>query len=335
MSRNNMASADEENESIKNKSKKNKSKKNKSKKKIILEIVMLVVLFVVFSNAIATRIIYDMIFARYDGKPDFDLAPYEEIIASGVSLNIPEGDETLRGYFYDIEDESGLMIIAPGLHAGAMDYIPVTDYFVQSGWDVLAFDPLGCCASTGKSTRGFSQEVADMEAVLKYVTTNMNGEKMCLFGHSRGGFAACSMLGTRYDIKAVISVSGINSAMEAIIGLSERYVGKIANVNYFNLWAYQSMLFGIEAMKTRVDELIEKSNVPVLIIQGSADKTAPTNKFSIYSYKDKIEAKNVEYILCEDDGRNGHTDLMFDEVGVNDELMERITVFLSSTGNFL
>lgn len=301
--------------------------KKKRKRKIAIRVIVIVVAFILVSNCIATKIIYDSIFSRYDGTPSFEVNEYSALIESRTAIDIAEDDETLKGYFYDVSDEKGIIIIAPGLHAGADDYLPMTGYFVEAGWDVFSFDPLGCCESTGKSTVGFSQEIIDLDTVITYVEANFPDEKIVLFGHSRGGFAVCSMLESGHDIEAVVTVSGLNSAMEAVIGLSERYIGKAANINYFNLWAYQVILFDKATMDIQADDAISSSDIPVLVIQGSEDHTAPADEYSVYSHNDEITSNTVEYILCSDEGSNGHTDLMFDDDGVNDAMMAEVIEF--------
>lgn len=299
-----------------------------SGRKVALRIIIGFVIFFLISNAIATKIIYDVIFSRYDGEPDFDVTEYADISSGCARVSIPENDEILCGYFYDCSEEKGLIVIAPGLHAGAEDYLPLTEYFLEEGWDVLSFDPLGCCESSGKSSVGFSQEIDDLESVLDYASEQYPEEDLYLLGHSRGGFAVCAVLEEGYDIKAAVSISGINSAMEAIIGLSEKYVGRIANANYFNLWAYQVMLFGKDEMDIEADDIISESDIPVLIIQGEQDTTAPVDEFSTYSHMDDIDSDNAEYILRTSPDNCGHTDIMFDDDGVNDELMSEIEEFL-------
>lgn len=298
------------------------------RKKIVIRVIVIFVAFFLVSNAIATKIIYDSIFTRYDGTPNFDTSVYSELITTRQAIKIAEDDEILQGYFYDVEDEKGMVIIAPGLHAGADDYLPMTGYFMECGWDVMSFDPLGCRESTGKSTVGFSQEIEDLDAVVTYAEANFKGEDIVLLGHSRGGFAVCSMINSGHDIKAVVTIAGLNSAMEAVIGLSERYVGKIANANYFNLWAYQAMLFGKDTMAIEADDKIREGDVPVLIIQGSEDNTAPADEYSVYSHIDEIPAEKIEYQLETEEGSNGHTDILFDDDGVNDELMKDIVEFI-------
>lgn len=299
-----------------------------SKKKKILIIVICVVAFFLISNAIATKPIYDGIFGRYDGEPDFDTSAYSQLITAreGFTFTTDNG-AMLQAYKYDVAEEKGVVVIAPGLHAGTDDYLPMTESFCEAGYDVIAFDPYGSCKSEGKSSKGFSQEVLDLDCLLDYIEANMDYENVVLFGHSRGGFAVCCMIDEGHNVDAVVSVSGLNSAMEAVIGLSQRYIGPVANANYFNLWAYQVMLFSKGLMDKKADEIIDANKIPTLIVQGSNDTTAPADDFSIYSHKDEISNALVSYILCSDEGSNGHTDLMFDEDAVNEELMSQIVAF--------
>lgn len=302
------------------------------KKKKVIRVLIIVAVFLFVSNSIATKVIYDSIFSRYDRKEpveNLSSEKYAELISNRTALEISEGKETLASYYYDAEDDGTLIVMAPGLHSGADDYIPVIHSFYKAGYDVLIFDPLGCIDSTGKSTKGFSQEVHDVEAVLDYAENNYPDKEICLFGHSRGGFAVCSLIDSDHDICAVVSVSGLNSAMEAIIGLSSRYVGQVANLNYPSLWAYQAMLFGPSMMGVRADEVISKGEVPTLIVQGSEDKTAPAEKYSVYSHKNEINEENASYILSTKEDHNGHTDLLYDEEGVNTEVMDGILEFLN------
>ena len=297
------------------------------KKKKVIRIVVIVLVFLFISNSVATKIIYDSVFARYDRKEE--PAPlsderYADLLNGREIISVSMEDETLNSYFYDVQDEKGMMIIAPGLHAGADDYIPVVDFFFDAGYDVFAFDPLGCVGSSGKSPRGFSQEVYDLKAVLEYVRANYPGEDIYIFGHSRGGYAATAILDTDEDIKGVVSVSGLNSAMEAIIAFSAKYVGKVANLNYPSLWAYQAMLFGPKMMGIKSQNTISESSVPVLVVQGAEDTTAPKDQYSIYSHENEITGDNCIFYLYSKPEHCGHTDLMYDGDGINKEVFDYI-----------
>ena len=303
-------------------------------KKVLITIIIAVICFIIISFT-ATKIIYDSIFTRYDcGVTEYP-AELEKTIAVRQTVTYPSGENSLSGYLYKYQgenDKNTLLIIAPGHNACCDSYIWQIHELLQYGWSVLAFDSTGCCNSEGKSTVGFPQELCDVKATLDYVE---NQERFCynnivLLGHSRGGYAACCALSYDYDISAVISISGVNSAMEGIMCASAEYVGPLAYGNYGFLWLYQTMLFGSETVNQRADKAIAETDVPVLLIHGADDREIPTNRFSIVSHKNKIKGENVEYLIRSSPDNSGHTNLLFADDGTaDDELIKEINDFLT------
>ena len=276
-----------------------------------------------------TKIVYDGIFGRCD-DPDRKIDEAQaHLLDERELISFSCGENVLCGYYYNQNESDSLILVAPGFHSGADDYLVQIEAFLDMGYDVFAFDPTGTDASGGKNSVGFSQEVLDLEAALDCMGI-YGYERVCLFGHSRGGYAACLVSERRSDIDAVIAVSGINSAMEAIMHYPAKYAGFLAYGNYPLLWLYQSeFLFDSELVDASCAEAISQSGVPTLIVQGSADSVAPVDCCSIYAYRGKITSDVVEYYYCEKDGQNEHTNLMFEENGqMNSDLMKTIQSFM-------
>lgn len=302
-------------------------------KRIIAVIITIIMIFSAISFAV-TKIIYDRIFVRYDcAVTDFP-SELSETVATRTEKQFSSKNNTLTGYLYNANAELSndtLVIIAPGFNACADSYLWQIKSLLEYGWSVFAFNPTGCCTSSGNSSIGFSQELCDLEAALKYVENNdrFGYNDIVLFGHSRGGYAVCCSLDFKYNITAVVSVSGINSAMEGVIGSSVEQIGPLAYGNYGFLWAYQAMLFGSKTLNMNASEEISESDVPTLIIHGKNDELVPLDRFSIISHKKEISSKKVEYIICSDPNSSGHTDLLFGKDGTaNDILMKQIDHFL-------
>ncbi|MBQ8983602.1 MAG: alpha/beta fold hydrolase [Lachnospiraceae bacterium] len=303
-----------------------------------------------------TKIIYDGIFKRYDVETEVPDA-LRQLVDLRESVTFYSGDNELKGYLYSaavipnnkqdkgtisITDGSNddlsypmisgtpLVVIVPGFHAESDDYLWQVQSLLDYEYDVFIFDATGSGESGGKSYIGFSQELFDLDAALSYIEATYNYENIFLLGHSRGGYAACGMLDSEHEITAVVSVSGINSAMEAVIGSAENYVGPLAYGNYPLLWLYQVSLFDEDTVSLQADDCISNSEVPTLVVQGNEDDTAPMDAGSIYSHKDEITSDHVEYYVCDVPGQNGHTDLLFDSDGTaNDVLMETIDTFFN------
>lgn len=306
---------------------------NKKFKKVLIRIIIAVLIFSVLSFA-ATKVIYDSIFSRYDCGNNSYSAELEETISLRESVTYPSGENTLSGYLYQSKipnNKNTLIVLAPGHNACTENYLWQIHELLAYGWSVFAFDTTGTCRSDGKTMIGFPQEVLDIKATLKFIENNdkLSYNNIVLLGHSRGGYAACCSLAYGYDVSAVVSVSGINSAMEGVIGASAQYVGPLAYGNYSFLWLYQSMLFGSRTVNLRADKVISDSNVPVLLIHGADDQKVPADKYSIISHKAEIKNKNTEYFVRTAPDNSGHTDLLFAKDGTaDDQVIKKINDFL-------
>lgn len=298
-------------------------------KRISVIIITSIFIFITLSLT-ATKLIYDGIFARYDTAAPIDAA-LSQMVQKRQLCQFPSGENQLTGYYYEAaapNRTNGLVVLVPGFHAGADDYLwqirELTDY----GWGVFTFDITGTLRSQGKNQVGFSQPLLDLEAALKYVEKNhrFGYTELVLMGHSQGAYAACCALAGQHDISAVVSVSGVNSAMESIMHMSTQTVGPVAYGNYGFLWLYQAMLFGPDVLELEAAKAISESDVPVLVIHGQQDTQIPPDRCSIYSHKDKITSSHVAYLLC----HAGHTDILYDTDGTaNDDLMRSIHEFLT------
>lgn len=304
----------------------------KNKKVLISIIAVLLVLIISF---ISTVLLYNNIFSRYDCQTVNSVSNPENIIDTRQVFNYKCNKNTLTGFLYTsniLDKKDTLIVLAPGFNACSDNYLWQIKELLDYGWSVFSFDTTGCCKSEGDSAVGFSQEILDLNATLDFIEANdrFNFNNIALMGHSRGGYAVCCALESNYDISAVISISGINSAMEGIIGASTKYVGNFAYANYGFLWLYQSMLFGQDIVNLRADKILNTTSTPALIIHGSEDSTVPMDRFSIISHREDIENNNVEYYVCSLPQNSGHTDLLFDKDNTADDLViKKINDFLN------
>lgn len=308
--------------------------KRKFNLKRVLVILLIVIIAFCATSMVATKIIYDSIFVRYDGTPVEVPQQLTDMVESRQDSDFLSGDNTLNGYLYRCAEKpnGNLVLMTPGFHAGADDFLWQVRSFLDMGYSVFVFDATGHCGSEGKSAVGFPQLLADVEAALKHIEKNgrFGYNHIVLFGHSQGGYAVTCALESNFDVSAVISVSGINSAMDGIIGKAKEFAGPVVYGNYGFLWLYQTLLFGGDIANRKAADAINESGVPVLIVHGTADTAVPMDEYSIISHKEDITAQDTAYFLCDEPRQDGHTDLLFDTDGTaNDELMETIEAFLA------
>ena len=289
-------------------------------KRVLTVIIISVLVFCILSFGV-TKLVYDGIFARYD----------DALEVTGGERHTYGG---LSGYYFDGGARRCLVVLSPGFHASVAGYMPQIEYLCDMGYGVFAFDPTGSCTSEGDSHIGFSQQIQDVETTLKYIEKNKNFgyNDIVLMGHSRGAYAICCADKSGADVAAVVTLSGVNSAMEGVIGSSEKYVGFLAYGNYGFLWLYQTLLFGADTVNMSAADEIVDSGIPTLVIHGEEDETYPCDKNSIISYRDKI-GDSAEFYVETADGRDGHGNIMYDGDGVNKPLFDRICGFIENALN--
>ena len=260
-----------------------------SAKKSVLKRVLIIILAVLVvhcaGSMVATKLIYDSIFGRYAGEITEPAPELRDMVDNRETFFYDYDELTLAGYLYRCDKSTArdtLVVLAPGFHAGGDNYLWQTKALLDRGWSVFSFDPSGSCESSGDSYVGFPQEVLDLNATLEYIEENdrFGYGSLALLGHSRGGYAAGCVLGYGHDIDAVVTVSGVNSAMEGIMGYSTSAIGPLAYGNYGFLWLYQAMLFGADVTNLSAYEQIMDSGIPALVVHGTADEDFPMDKNS-------------------------------------------------------
>jgi len=278
--------------------------KNKKARSILciagcLLLVQLAVSFLV------TKLIYDSAFPRYDYTPN----SYSQVTAPRQETSFFSGGNRLKGWLFDGEGTS-LVVLVQGINSYPEAHYPIVQSILtECGRDVFIFDMTGSCASEGTSAVGFCQSVYDLNAALDHIQAEYDYDDIFLFGHSRGGYAACCVLADRRDIDGVIAVNSPNSAMEAVIGPVADRIGPIAYGNYPMLWLYQSILFDAQTVSRSAAGIIAQSKVPVLIIHAENDQTVPAERYSIYAHRDTGTGENTSFLLLPGD----HNSVLYEE----------------------
>ena len=305
-----------------------KQNKNKGLQRVLKGVIIAIFIFITVSMT-ATKFIYNFIFKGYDGKDSY-CPDNNHIMPIRDEYYYPCGEETLYGYrIKSSVPTDSIVIFAPGFNACSNEYLPLAAYFTAAGYDTFLFDCVGSGNSSGDSYIGFPQEILDLEATLNHVNS-LGYDNIFLIGHSRGGYASCCVINGNVPITAVATISGVNSAMDGIMSTSVNAVGNIAYLNYPFLWMYQNELFGYEIANMSASAELSKSSTPALIIHGAGDTQIPKERYSIYSYKNRIRNKNAQFVLYEKAGRDGHTDILFDAGGANEEITAKIDAFFKS-----
>jgi predicted alpha/beta hydrolase len=285
---------------------------NKIKKRIIIAIYLSLFFSFTGCTIIAVRV-YSNFFDRIEKPNDneFSLSFYwkdiDQSIYNREEIFFSSGKNRLQGFVYGGSNENGLIVISGGLGATADDYLPMIMFFVDNGWRVFAFNNTGVAGSEGKSTRGLTQSVIDLDAALTFIenSTEFNGLSIMLVGHSWGGYAVCAVLNYDHRINAVASFAGYNNGRDVYDDFGTKAVG----LRYYMLFPHfrviQRFHFGRAVALNAVDG-INKANIPVMIVHASNDDQMPATTTSIYAYRNRISNPFTEVIFLDGDDATGH-----------------------------
>lgn len=292
---------------------KNAGKNNRLVKYMGIGLGIAAVLFLV-ASCVATKIVYDKQFPRYD-RPDENTTAqlrYSDIATDYPRIPVSFESEAniLRGHIYGPDNTRGLLVVAHGLGGGSDSYLPQIKHFVDSGLRVFAYDSTGSYGSGGKTTKGFPQAVVDLHAALTFIADQPDLAELplLLFGHSWGGYAVVNVLNYPHEVKGVVSVSGVNSAIDMIMEQGEALMGGFIHTQFPFLWLYQRLLFGKVASFDAVSA-INATDIPVLVIHGTEDEMVAFDGSALIAHRDEISNPHVRYVTVDTPGRNGHNNL--------------------------
>ena len=244
---------------------------------------------------------YDSVFVRYE-RPDYALRP-GEYCYDRVKHRLKREEfyyqtktSQLKGYYYPTGTAKGLVVVAHGFHAGADDYLPMIEFFVNNGYNVFSYDCTGTYDSKGDSIIGMCQSLVDLDGTLEYIkaTPPYSEQPLFLIGHSWGGYAVSSVLALQKDIRACACIAPMNTGYTMMQEKGEQYVGKVSNVAKPVFSVYQKILFK-DYVNYNGAKGISSVDIPVVVAQGIDDTTITYDKLSVTAYKKDITNPNVIY----------------------------------------
>lgn len=253
------------------------------------------------------KLILNMIFRkRCEGNSKlkyFTSNDFEELNANVIEFKSNKG-QTLRGNIYtndNIKEYKGLIIFVHGMGAGHLSYTTEINTFTKVGFMVMAYDNTGTCSSEGENLNGFFQSVIDLNYALNFVKANedLNKYPIFLVGHSWGAYTVCQVLQFNHNIKAVVSISGVNDSDKLICDLMKNET-KI-NFNFLKpfLKLINLFTFGKKACKSTV-EILKNTDVPVLLLHGEDDKTVTIENSLVYNKETLSNKNNIKMIIYKD-----------------------------------
>ena len=260
------------------------------------------------------------------GRGEYKTYPTPEYYYDHYKANYPRrnvsfysGKNRLQGYIFGEENTKGLLVFAHGINSGHESYMQEIVWFVDNGWRVFAYDATGSCTSEGWGTTGLIQSALDLHAALTYIESDETLKTLpkCLMGHSWGGYAVAAGLYFSHDVKASASVAGYSDAIQMMMRFAAATMGKATALLRPLAYVEHRILFGKYATLTAVDG-INRANIPVMLIHGTADELVRYDITGIVAHKDEITNPNVIIYPMSDKGQDAHSSIFHNAKSVEE-----------------
>ena len=287
---------------------KNKSLKKHSTFKRVVCAALAVLLIYVAGSVVTSMVVFHYVFKRTEYPRTYEISygDIEKTLYPRETVRFTSGENTLVGYLYKKENAPGTIIIVNGVFSGADRHLAEIMYFLDNGWQVFSFDGTGVGDSTGNTIVGLQQTKLDLLAAIKSLKkTYTFSTPFMLYGHSAGGYAAISVLGSIKDIAAAVSIAGFNSPVGTMHFHARQRVGFLADIEYPFLWLQNRILFGQDADIKALD-VLDSTDTPVMIIEGSEDSVVPDD-IGIGRYSSDFKNPNAKFYNIDTPYRNSHT----------------------------
>ena len=290
--------------------------KTKMKKGLKITLIILGVLLVLIVAAllIAPKMIVKTIYKQNFGtrftssEPHCrDIAEFDGLEREKHVFTSNEGQK-ITGYVYKKGDTEpkGLLVLAHGFGGGGhCSYMDVADYFASNGYNVFAYDATGNDESEGESVKGLPQGVIDLDYALNYIKADeeLSDLPLMLWGHSWGGYSACSVSKLHPEIEGIISVAGFNSSLDMIENVGRDMAGDAIDYAMPIFEDLEKDKFG-DFATMNVLESLERATADVLIYHSADDDVIPIELSYDKYYEKFADNERFTFVRFEDRGHN-------------------------------
>lgn len=290
--------------------------------KILIAISTLVILVILIAPLFLVYQIYQESFGEPVETPDALAYPFDEFPEMNVEEFVIERDDNQDLYTYlmtsenDGVDPSALIVLSPGLGGAAEFYTPLIDYLVQSGYNVLTYDPSGhdkTAEADGEGFGSFSQGMKDADDVLTYVNENhedFDSLPIVAMGHSWGGYSLGGALEWHPEINVAVLFAAFDRPGLLMDAETEAMSGPVfATIlkPYYRI--YEFINNGKYARQTVVDG-VTNAETPTLMLHSEDDEiTDGPLSFDIF----EEELSSLDWVDIVVDEDRGHSFLYYGE----------------------
>lgn len=174
------------------------------------------------------------------------------------------------------ENSNGTIIFSHGISCTHGMMIKNVELFIKNKFNVVLFDQRRHGDSEGKFSSYGYYEKEDLSLFVDYVKNQLKEDKLIgVIGESMGGSIALQMLEINKNVDFIIAESAFSDLEKLLkIQLKEKY--KVPYFIFGKLASFFSYIkHGFSFKEIKPIEVIKNTNIPILFIHGTEDKTTP------------------------------------------------------------
>lgn len=204
------------------------------------------------------------------------LLPEVKTTARNGNTVIFSNNFELDAFFHPPQPGKDVILYNHGNAETLKSIMPLLNEFIRQGYGVMAYDYAGYGFSQGKASE--KQLYSDAGSVYEFLTCQqkISPQNIIVMGFSVGSGAGCFIAERHPEIKALVLLAPFASAIEVVLP------------------------FALPGNRFNNKKRLQKSNVPLLIYHGSADRVIPLRNSrtllqSAAGRKKLITVKNADH----------------------------------------
>ncbi len=269
--------------------------KHRNLKTAISSVLISLAIYIIASFMIV-MLIYEGMFARVEEYEHHSFLCYEDMEGYVQrDITFQSDGYNISGKIYG-ENTDKLVILAHSKGGSGEDMLAEACFFADNGYSAMVFDFVGCGKSDGSSQLGLQRPVYELESAVEFAK-EQGFTDIYLHGIGVGGYAAAACADIE-GIKAVSAASSFSSVADITLEYATENMGVFGYLEYPIMWLYQYLVFGSELNNNAVSG-INSSDVPIIIINGTADETIHHDGAALINSADEITNRRTEYISIE------------------------------------
>lgn len=204
-------------------------------------------------------------------------------------------------YYYGDMDMTRVIIFEHGMGSGHLAYMKEIESLARHGYTVLSYDHTGSGNSEGENICSFSQSLADLDCLIKSLSTDdiYHGMKISVVGHSWGAFSALNIGALHSEITHIVALSGFISVKE----MSDQFLGWLSRFYTPTILRLEEKANPEYYGKNSIESL-KVSRVKAMIIHSEDDKTVHYKRHFLPMKEALQNRENTHFLSFSDRGHN-------------------------------